>query len=234
MYINGQVDLVVCHFYRLISASQPTFKYAPNLQPHTIQSGLMSAHSTRFLLFVLSYLNWHTNSASRLWMNTKLPISWMSTPNSWKLKKLKSISTKHIIILSAIYNFYMETHIVAINISDTNFSAIPINSIGFAGYGNNWVPYVTDSASTTLFNETTVTFQYTYFMLKRTNISKSFVLIIFVINWGLTLMVVSIRMVTLFTKNQQIPNGIVVLPVSVTPTLSRLHALFMDSPPSCE
>ena len=47
VYINGQVDLVVCHIDTLIiehfSASQPTFKYDPSLQPHTNQSGLMSA-----------------------------------------------------------------------------------------------------------------------------------------------------------------------------------------------
>ena len=131
-------------------------------------------------------------------------------------------------------NFYMETHIVAINISDTNFSAIPINSIGFAGYSNNWVPYVTDSASTTLLNGTTVTSRYAYLTLKRTNVSKSFVLIIFVVNWGLTLMVVSVTMVALFAKNLRIPDGIVVLPVSVILTLSGLRAQFVDSPPSCE
>jgi len=128
----------------------------------------------------------------------------------------------------------MATHIVAINVSDTNFNAIPINSIGFAGYSNNLVPYVTDAASTTLFNGTTVTSRYAYLTLKRTNVSKGFVLVIFVVNWALTLMVVFVTMVALFAKNVQIPDGIVVLPVSVILTLGGLRALFVDSPPPCE
>ena len=128
-------------------------------------------------------------------------------------------------------NFYMETHIVAINISDTNFSAIPINSIGFAGYSNNLVPYVTNSASTTLFNGTTVTSRYAYLTLKRTNVSKGFVLVILFVNWLLTLMVVYVTMVALFDKNLQIPDGIVVLPISVILTLTGLRSLFVDTPP---
>ena len=125
----------------------------------------------------------------------------------------------------------METHIVAINLNDTNFSAVSINSIGFAGYRNNLVPYVTDSASTTLFNGTTVTSRYAYLTLKRTNVSQSFVLVIFIVNWLLTLMVVYVTMVALFDKNLQIPDGIVVLPISVILTLTGLRALFVDSPP---
>lgn len=199
VYING--------------ASRPTFKYDPNLQPQTNQSGLMSAPYVQALdeYQTTHFLDVYT-----------------------QFLKIKNIQ----INMDQSYNypfdnFYMETQIVAINTSDTNFSAIPINSIGFAGYSNSWVPYVTNTASTTLFNGTTVTSRYAYLTLKRTNVSKSFVIIVFVVNWGLTLMVVSVTMVALFAKNLRIPDGIVVLPVSVILTLSGLRALFVDSPPSC-
>jgi len=90
---------------------------------------------------------------------------------------------------------------------------------------------VTDSASTTLISGTNVTSGYTYLTLKRTNVSKSFVLVICVVNWLLTLMVIYVTMVLLFDKNLQIPDGIVVLPISVILTLTGIRALFVDSPP---
>jgi len=197
VYING--------------APQPTFKYDPTLQPHTNQTGLMSAPYVQALdeYQTTHFLDVYT-----------------------QLLHIKNIQIN---IDQAYYYpfdiFYMETHIVAINLSDTNFSAIPINSIGFAGYSNNLVPYVTDSASTTLFNGTMVTSRYAYLTLKRTNVSKGFVLVIFVVNWLLTLSVVYVTMVALFDKNLQLPDGIVVLPISVILTLTGLRALFVDSPP---
>ena len=127
--------------------------------------------------------------------------------------------------------FYLETHIVAINLNDTNFGAIPIVSIGFSGYSSNLAPYVIDVASTALINGTAVTSRIAYLTLKRTNVSKGFVLVIFAINWLLTLTVVNVMLMALFVKDLQMPEGIGVLPVSVILTLTGLRALFVDSPP---
>ena len=44
-------------------------------------------------------------------------------------------------------------------------------------------------------------------------------------------MVIYVTMVLLFDKNLQIPDGIVVLPISVILTLTGIRALFVDSPP---
>ena len=212
----------------IFSASQPTFKYDPTLQPHTNLSGQTAPQYEVHVIFLVLFELMYEFSVQALiaYQTTQLLDVYTQ---SLKIKNIR-INTDQ-----AYYYpfdiFYMETHIVAINLNDTNFSAIPINSIGFAGYSNNMVPYVTNLATTTIFNGTTVTSRYALLTLVRTNLSIVFVLVILVVNWGLTLMVVYVTMVALFAKNLEIPDGIVALPISVILTLTGLRALFVDSPP---
>ena len=54
---------------------------------------------------------------------------------------------------------------------------------------------------------------------------------ILVLNWALTVMVVYITTIALFSTESQIADGIAALPITVILTLPALRALFLDSPP---
>ena len=85
--------------------------------------------------------------------------------------------------------------------------------------------------STTLLNGTLVNSRFARLRLKRSNLSIVFVITIFLVNWALTVMVVYITTIALFSTESRITDGIVVLPVTVILTLPALRALFLDSPP---
>jgi hypothetical protein len=127
--------------------------------------------------------------------------------------------------------FYMGTNFVAINPNTTNASSLPILAIGFSGYTNNFVPSVENMQTTTMVNGTVVQSQYAGLTLTRTIISIVFVMFILLVSWALTILVVIITIVALFSKRFPITDGIVVLPITVILTIASLRALFVDSPP---
>ncbi|KAG8948798.1 hypothetical protein FRC04_009261 [Tulasnella sp. 424] len=67
--------------------------------------------------------------------------------------------------------------------------------------------------------------------LDRNATTKTFVMMIFFINWGLTIVVLHITVLSLVSKDVRLLEGVVILPVTVILTIPALRALFPESPP---
>jgi hypothetical protein len=71
--------------------------------------------------------------------------------------------------------------------------------------------------------------QSVFFMLRRTFVVKTFVMTIFLVNWMLVAMIMFITVVA-FCGKRQMPEGLLLLPVTIILTVPSLRALMVDSP----
>lgn len=60
--------------------------------------------------------------------------------------------------------------------------------------------------------------------------TKTFVMIIFFVNWALTIVVFHITVLTLVSRDVTVSDGVLVLPVTVILTIPALRSLFVENP----
>ncbi|PSR77115.1 hypothetical protein PHLCEN_2v8060 [Hermanssonia centrifuga] len=123
--------------------------------------------------------------------------------------------------------YIVDTSFVALA-SDTNQS-LPILSLSPADSTDNFSPYIIQQWSTRINTTgTEVDGRYLQMGFRRTVLSQFFVVVLFVVNWGLTLVVLFITIAA--TDGQKVDVSILILPVTVILTIPALRALWVGAP----
>jgi hypothetical protein len=125
--------------------------------------------------------------------------------------------------------FNLETNLIAMS-PDENTTSLNLTALGFSDYVSGFVPVFHAVQLTASINNTIVNSHFGQLSISRNNTARTFVMIIFIVNWAFTGMVVYIIVVFSISK-KKIGEGIVVLPVMVILTLPALRALFVENPP---
>ncbi len=123
--------------------------------------------------------------------------------------------------------YIVDTSFVALS-SDTNQS-LPIIALSPADSTDNFSPYIIQQWSTRInITGTEVDGRYVQMGFRRTILSQFFVVVLFVVNWGLTLVVLFITIAA--TDGQKVDVSILILPVTVILTIPALRALWVGAP----
>lgn len=94
---------------------------------------------------------------------------------------------------------------------------------------DSFSPGTVETTSQTVFNGTLVQSRTTTLLLSRTSNAKLYTMVLFVVNWALTVMV---EYITLFAVlAEEFGDGIIVLPLTVILTLPTIRGLFVQNPP---
>ncbi|KAG8908666.1 hypothetical protein FRC01_007315 [Tulasnella sp. 417] len=113
---------------------------------------------------------------------------------------------------------------------------IPIIHIAATDLSNNFVP---TSQHESPINKTLVTLdgsrrslsgRFLYVRFDRNTTTKTFVMIIFFVNWALTFVVFHITVLSLVSKDVTMSDGVLVLPVTVILTIPALRSLYVEDP----
>ncbi|PSS06876.1 hypothetical protein PHLCEN_2v3504 [Hermanssonia centrifuga] len=123
--------------------------------------------------------------------------------------------------------YVVDTTFLALN-SDTNQS-LPILDLSPADSTDNFTPYIIQQWSTRINTTgTEVDGRYLQMGFRRTILSQFFVVVLFAVNWGLTLVVLFITIAA--TDGQKVDVSILILPVTVILTIPALRALWVGAP----
>ncbi|KAF8499341.1 hypothetical protein BU17DRAFT_102829 [Hysterangium stoloniferum] len=125
--------------------------------------------------------------------------------------------------------FQLTSSAYAVN-PDTN-NSLAVAQMAMTDFSTNFAPFSYDYATLSHFNGALVESRFMHLDLRRTTISIIFVMMLYTVNWALTLMVTYITVTALVSTNTTIGEGILILPVTVILTLPALRGLFVDSPP---
>lgn len=114
---------------------------------------------------------------------------------------------------------------------------IPIIRITATDLSNNFIP---NDQSETPITKTLVTRdgslrslsgRFVNVRFDRNPTTKTFVMIIFFVNWALTIVVFHITVLSLVSRDVMVSEGVLVLPVTVILTIPALRSLFVGNPP---
>ncbi|THG95069.1 hypothetical protein EW026_g6511 [Hermanssonia centrifuga] len=123
--------------------------------------------------------------------------------------------------------YVVDTSFLALN-SDTNQS-LPILDLSPADSTDNFTPYIIQQWSTRINTTgTEVDGRFLQMGFRRTILSQFFVVVLFAVNWGLTLVVLFITIAA--TDGQKVDVSILILPVTVILTIPALRALWVGAP----
>lgn len=128
------------------------------------------------------------------------------------------------------WDFYMlDTSFIAVN-HNTNAS-LPIARLAPVDFADTFSPDFSDAAVISTFNGTANTpGRYTHLTIRRSPLTKAFNVTIFVVNWALAFMVLFITSAAYWSK-RDMPDQLMLLPVSVVLTVPALRALMIGAPP---
>lgn len=152
---------------------------------------------------------------------------------------MQTFTTTHLLVLYAwrgldqqygfpFDGYQLDTTFVALN-SSTNES-LPILGLRPISSTNNFNPYVRFDTRTQAFNGSdAVVMSRTMEMgFERTGFARTYVLTLFIVNWGLTAVVVFITVSAI--SGQEVTESILLLPISVIVTIPALRALWDGAP----
>ncbi|KIO30489.1 hypothetical protein M407DRAFT_20382 [Tulasnella calospora MUT 4182] len=131
--------------------------------------------------------------------------------------------------------YFWTTSLVLVNPRNVS-EDIPIIRITATDLSNNFIPHVVSEIPIT---QTLVTLDGSLRSLSgrvvnvcfdRNPTTKTFVIIIFVVNWALTLVVFHITVLSLVSRDVTVSEGVLVLPVTVILTIPALRSLFVENP----
>uniref|UniRef100_A0A8H7Y199 Uncharacterized protein n=1 Tax=Psilocybe cubensis TaxID=181762 RepID=A0A8H7Y199_PSICU len=126
------------------------------------------------------------------------------------------------------FDFYHSgSDFFVINANDN--SSLPVIKAVFADPVNNFAPQSTETRTKALVNGTLIESRNTVVNLSRTLNAKMYTILLFIVNWGLTLLVAHIT--TLVICGQKLGEGIVVLPLTMILTMPTIRGLFVENPP---
>jgi hypothetical protein len=112
---------------------------------------------------------------------------------------------------------------------DTN-ATLPILALAPADTAGGFSTTYSGHHTTSYFNGTIdVQGQSVLFLLRRTPLVKAFSMTICLVNWSLVMMILFITVVAFLRKNPM-PEGLLLVPVTVILTVPSLRALMVDSP----
>lgn len=114
-----------------------------------------------------------------------------------------------------------------INTNDN--TSLPITRAVFTDPVNNFAPQSSETASHSVVNGTLVQTRFTALGLRRTTNAKMYTLILFIVNWGLTLLVAYITLLVHLGEN--LGEGLIVLPLTIILTMPTIRGLFVENPP---
>jgi len=126
-------------------------------------------------------------------------------------------------------SYTMATVFVAVN--NLNNVTLPILRLAPVDFADNFSPSFHDFATTSDFNGTSVVPSRTVALkLQRAPLTKTFNMLIFLVNWLLTGMVLFITVVAFWWNRTNMPDALVLLPITVILTVPSLRALMVGSP----
>lgn len=126
------------------------------------------------------------------------------------------------------FDFYhATTSFFVLNANDN--TSLPITRLVFTDSVDNFKPSSIESDTQTVFNGTLVQSRTTSLGLMRTTRAKLYTMVLFVVNWLLTLMVGYITLLT--HLGEEFGEGIIVLPLTIILTLPQIRGLFVQDPP---
>ena len=124
--------------------------------------------------------------------------------------------------------YHVTTSFIVVN-RDTN-ATVPILAIAPAESVDGFFVTYYDYQTTNHFNGTAgVPGQSVFFMLKRSPLVKTFVMSIFLVNWMVVGIIMFITLLTIVGSKENMPENLLLLPVTVILTVPSLRALMVDS-----
>lgn len=134
----------------------------------------------------------------------------------------------------ALYTFPNDGYnlqITFVVLDHTTNQPVPILRLATISFADNFAPTFSDWATLTYFNESAnVTSRTMETNFYRSPLSKAFVLLVFLVNWFLTVMVLFVGLIVFRVKKGEIPDSLLVLPITVILTIPSLRSLMVGSP----
>ncbi|KAH9483536.1 hypothetical protein JR316_0003006 [Psilocybe cubensis] len=126
------------------------------------------------------------------------------------------------------FDFYHSgSDFFVINTNDN--TSLPIIKAVFADPVNNFAPQSIETPTESIVNGTLIQSRNTFLGLRRTVNAKMYTFLLFIVNWGLTVLVAYITMLVM--AGESLGEGIVVLPLTIILTMPTIRGLFVENPP---
>lgn len=123
----------------------------------------------------------------------------------------------------------MQTVFLAVN--HLNNATLPILRLAPVDFADNFSPSFNDFETTSDFNGTSAVASRTVTLkLQRSPLTKTFNMLIFLVNWLLAGMVLFITVVAFWWNRTNMPDALVLLPITVILTVPSLRALMVGAP----
>jgi len=115
-------------------------------------------------------------------------------------------------------------------VSTANNTPLPILSLALSDIVDDFQPHWNETKTQSFINNTFMDSRTTTIQLERTYGTKVYVMLLVAMNWLLTIAVVYIAAIALFTPDSKIGDGVALLPMTIILTLPHLRQLFPDAP----
>ena len=144
--------------------------------------------------------------------NTDIIILSVQSLNEFQTTYMDDLHTERLLIGKLKHNFdqqyfypfdefNLETNLIAMS-PDENTTSLNITALGFSDYVSGFVPIFHAVQSRTSINGTMVNSHFGQLTISRNNTARTFVMIIFIVNWAFTGMVVYITVISSISKKE--------------------------------